>query len=607
MEDLNNIAEEIFDSCMENIENENIEDEIIIGLYYISKYIEEGYTLSINSLNQLNRIIILLNKKSQENLKLTNNIRTLILKYILDSIENKKTINEIKKEFFNTYYNFNDFQNIIDNKDFILLIFPQEKMSEYLEYFNAEFIKDREFWDKTFIEKQQVIFKFHYLSTLIFERSKEPFLLMFEYLFEIFKTAIENKDDEVIFYLYWPLFFSYNSVATSYDENFYFNKVVEEKFETYIKDSFGKEYNLKPNLKKITNKKLKVAFVLDRLIDYSVYQVIYRLLKKLVAKVDLIVIDLNFKELGGSLLSKQHELTKIGCPVIDCHKMFVNNSSVFYSTVQKSLKVREFIISQDIDVLIGMNNRPEYTFLFGTRTAPLQIYWSHGNHAYNISDMDKKITHCIFDKGLDFEQITIPFDNNLIPIIDDKKINEIKECFPKNCLILGSIGRLIKIDNYDYLETIAKIMHDNPNTVFLACGSGDQSSIQEKIEELGINDRFYFVGYVDPHLYGSVIDLYLDSFPFRGGESFQEYIHKIKPFICLVKAPNQEWIDKQETSFRKYLYPYNKNKYMEYANLMIKDKELSINCMEVLKKELEDKKEDSINIFLNIIKKGIDG
>jgi len=603
LEDLNNIAEEIFDSCIENIENENIEDEVVIGLYYISKYIEEGHTLSVNSHNQLNKIILLLNKKSHENLKLINNIRTFILKYILDIIENKKSLNKIKEEFFKTYYDFNDFQNIIDNKDFILLIFPQEKMSEYLECLNAEFKKDREFWDKTFIEKQQVIFKFHYLTVLIFERSKEPFLLMFEYLFKIFKAAIENKDNELIFYLYWPLFFSYNGVATSYDENFYFNKVVEEKFETYIKDSFAKEYNLKPNLKKITNKKLKVAFVLDRLIDYSVYQVTYRLLKKLVTKVDLIVIDLNFKELGGSLLNKQQELTKIGCPVIDCHKEFVNNDSVFYSTIQKSLKVREFIISQDIDVLIGMNNRPEYTFLFGTRTAPLQVYWSHGNHAYNISDMDKKITHCIFDKGLDFEQIIIPFDNNLIPTIDDKKINEIKECFPKNCLILGSIGRLIKIDNYDYLETIAKIMHNNPNTVFLACGSGDQSSIQEKIEGLGIKDRFYFVGYVDPHIYGSVIDLYLDSFPFRGGESFQEYIAKQKPFVCYVPHSTKEQLDSIVNESRKYFYPNTLEKYVEYVSLLIKDIKLRESAiLSFYSKE----KEDESN-FLNIIKKGTNG
>lgn len=340
------------------------------------------------------------------------------------------------------------------------------------------------------------------------------------------------------------------------------------------------------------------------MIEYSIYQVLYRLLKSLVnTEVEIIVFDLNFKELGGSFPEKQNELKLLGCKVIDCNKEFAQNDSVFYSTVQKSLKLREYIIAEDIDVLIGMNARPEYNFLFTTRTAPLQIYWSHGNHAYNIEEIDKKITHCIFEKELDFEQITIPLDKKNNSSFDNIKIKEIRECFPLNTFILGSIGRLVKIDNYDYLETIAKIMHNNPNTIFIACGSGDQKGIQEKIEELGIKDRFYFVGYVDPHLYGSVIDLYLDSFPFRGGESFQEYIAKQKPFVCYVPHSTKEQLDSIVNEARKYFYPNTLEKYVEYVSLLIKDIKLRESAiLSFYSKE----KEDESN-FLNIIKKGTNG
>ncbi|WP_417333254.1 glycosyltransferase [Halarcobacter sp.] len=601
MEDLNNIAEEVITLAINNIENKDFEDEVIVGLYYICKYIENGHSLSSENIILLKKAISLLS----DNLK---DIRFAIVLYLLQTIEAQKETKEIKSKFFESYYNFDNFQNILDNKDFILLIFPQEKLEEYLECFNLEFLNDKSFWNKTATEKQQVIFKFHYITMLIYEKNKESFHKMFDYLFKIFETAIEKKDDELVFYLYTPLLFSYNGVSTSFEECSYFNNLVEKKLESYIKNHLIQKYEIKPNRKKSNNKKLKIAFIQERLIEYSIYQVLYRLLKSLVnTEVEIIVLDLNFKELGGSFPEKQNELKLLGCKVIDCNKEFAQNDSVFYSTVQKSLKLREYIIAEDIDVLIGMNARPEYNFLFTTRTAPLQIYWSHGNHAYNIEEIDKKITHCIFEKELDFEQITIPLDKKNNSSFDNIKIKEIRECFPLNTFILGSIGRLVKIDNYDYLETVAKIMKDNPNTIFIACGSGDQKGIQEKIEELGIKDRFYFVGYVDPHLYGSVIDLYLDSFPFRGGESFQEYIYKIKPFICLVKAPNKEWIDKQESSFRKYLYPYSKTKYIEYANAMIKDKELSSRCMEVLEKELKTNEKNFINIFLNIIKKGTDG
>ncbi|RXJ77276.1 hypothetical protein CRV03_06200 [Arcobacter sp. F155] len=535
MEDLNNIAEEIFDSCIENIENENIEDEVVIGLYYISKYIEEGHTLSVNSHNQLNKIILLLNKKSHENLKLINNIRTFILKYILDIIENKKSLNKIKEEFFKTYYDFNDFQNIIDNKDFILLLFPQEKMSEYLECLNAEFKKDREFWDKTFIEKQQVIFKFHYITMLIYEKKRENFQKMFEYLFKIFNMAISKEEDELIFYLYTPLYYSNNIVSTDFDDYLRFNNLVEKKFEYYIKTSFIKRYQIMPNTNKGKKGKVKIAFVPERLIEYSVYKVLYTLLNYLKnLEVEIITFDLNFKELGGSLTEKQNELVLLGHNLIDCNKKFATNNSVFYSTVEKALKLREYIISNEIDILIGMSGRPEYNFLFTTRTAPLQVYWSHGNSEYHIDGIDKKISH--FDqrtKNNEYQIFHLPINLKDYQVeIDYSTVQTIRDIYPKNSFILGYIGRLLKIEDDDYLDCIASIMKENPNTIFLACGSGNQDTIRTKVNNLGIGDRFFFTGHIDPNIYAYVIDLFLASFV-NGGAALDEYRNKGRPYVSL--------------------------------------------------------------------------
>jgi hypothetical protein len=81
-------------------------------------------------------------------------------------------------------------------------------------------------------------------------------------------------------------------------------------------------------------------------------------------------------------------------------------------------------------------------------------------------------------------------------------------------------------------------MKKNINTIFLACGSGDQSKIKEKIKSLKLSERFYFTGHIDSHLYGNVIDLLLVSFLHPGGEALQEYMYKEKPFVF--KFPTEE-------------------------------------------------------------------
>ena len=62
--------------------------------------------------------------------------------------------------------------------------------------------------------------------------------------------------------------------------------------------------------------------------------------------------------------------------------------------------------------------------------------------------------------------------------------------------ILGSIGRLIKIDSDMYLEAHSKILNNNPNTIYLACGKGDMQNIREKLIRYNIDEeRFIFTGF----------------------------------------------------------------------------------------------------------------
>jgi hypothetical protein len=109
-----------------------------------------------------------------------------------------------------------------------------------------------------------------------------------------------------------------------------------------------------------------------------------------------------------------------------------------------------------------------------------------------------------------------------------KKIKEeLLKKYGKNTVILGTIGRLIKIDSEEYIKVIAEIMKQNPNTIYLACGEGNKESILKKLKKYNIDkNRFIFTGQINPHVYGWVIDIWPETFPLYQGVSQEEFISK---------------------------------------------------------------------------------
>jgi len=175
--------------------------------------------------------------------------------------------------------------------------------------------------------------------------------------------------------------------------------------------------------------------------------------------------------------------------------------------------------------------------LVASRCAPKQIYWSHGSYEYSVPNIDKRISHSEkpVDCILEYESFSVAMDVERFhnPYRDPTLVAEERAKYPKDAFILGVIGRLAKVNSDEYLETVAKIMEQTPNTIFIAAGSGDKDTIKEKVEKLGISDRFYMPGFVDAHVYGHIIDLWCDTFPLKQGESLNEFIAKSKPFIPL--------------------------------------------------------------------------
>ena len=119
-------------------------------------------------------------------------------------------------------------------------------------------------------------------------------------------------------------------------------------------------------------------------------------------------------------------------------------------------------------------------------------------------------------------------------------------------------------------------MFQNQNTIYLACGTGNEETIKEKIKKYGIDEkRFIFTGHVKPHVYGWVIDVWCDSFPLGQGQSKDEFIAKKKPVIFHIKRQikrdniNRVFVAKDEEEYIAFVNELimNKNKRKDIAEL----------------------------------------
>jgi len=395
------------------------------------------------------------------------------------------------------------------------------------------------------------------------------------------ELIIQNRISDVMYIE----FFTYHIMGNGFqkiDEWRDFNKNITKRTE-----KFYKKYTLNlPKANPTKKKKKRIAFIKDRIVFNSPFQVEYSLFKSLMSQkeftdnYELAVYSFNQFEKSDDDEKCINMLENLGIGVINPVTEFKKEG--FYNNhFKKALKLRETLINDDIDIIIAGGVFPILDFIYLSRTAPLQIYYSHGNCAFDIEGIDKRVSH--------FEQECSEFEWNIINVPmakeflvgsdGEKEVGKLikadyKEKYGEDVVILGTIGRLIKIDSDEYLQTIAEIMKQNPNTIYLACGTGNIETIKEKLKKYNIDEeRFLFLGQVNPHIYGWVIDVWLDSFPLRQGQSKNEYTAKGGVVIYMNEYLN-DTIRNWYKNFEMKPWGNNEKEYIQEVNKFIKNKEL---------------------------------
>jgi predicted O-linked N-acetylglucosamine transferase (SPINDLY family) len=124
----------------------------------------------------------------------------------------------------------------------------------------------------------------------------------------------------------------------------------------------------------------------------------------------------------------------------------------------------------------------------------------------------------------------------LDPPVDAETIRVERRLLPQGRRLIGTYGRLAKI-THEYLCVLGTIATDNPDVAIVLSGTGDATRINEFIASEGLSDRFTVVDrYVDGHVWGHLIHVFLDTFPFQGGAECREMLAKGKPVVCMFSS-----------------------------------------------------------------------
>ena len=331
---------------------------------------------------------------------------------------------------------------------------------------------------------------------------------------------------------------------------------------------------------KETNTPILIGILKDRIVGNSPYKVEFSLFQNLLRtkgfseRFRLKIYNMALIEKSSDDEALRKELENLGIEI--CDVVALENTKGFYNShLNKALLLWEAIRSDGVRCLISPNNGYGISdFLLSVRVANAQMYYSHGNFVYDIPAITHRLTHiCNAQKrvshcGFEFVGVSVKMDTRFYnPPIDSHILQALRAQYPHNVKILGTIGRLVKIDSPTYLKSVLTIMRSYPQSIYLACGGGNESVIREKIVHEGGADllrRFYFTGYVDSTLYGHIIDLWLDSFPLEQGESRIEYVAKGGVALVLSKESRQErearisrWVAQYAELLTEFLALYN--------------------------------------------------
>ncbi len=261
-----------------------------------------------------------------------------------------------------------------------------------------------------------------------------------------------------------------------------------------------------------------------------------------------------------SLMLGQHELrSEADRPVLYC----INQpaASLIAFAAEHGLQVRdvarptptqsvEAVLSQlradEIDVLIADSNCAVATMVMQRRPVAVQAFHENGFAPWAIAELDLALLGItrpcadLFRPGVAIA--TTP--RNTAAVFqkmprDPADVAELKQIIgsasgvARPSIVYGCYGRMGKI-TADYMARVDAILAADPDAIFFAGGTGCITPIVDRLDISPASDRMVIYNdFIDGHLVGDCIDVFLDTDPFPGGMSCVEVQARGVPVVWM--------------------------------------------------------------------------
>jgi hypothetical protein len=246
------------------------------------------------------------------------------------------------------------------------------------------------------------------------------------------------------------------------------------------------------------------------------------------------------------------------------------------NTAERIEAVRAAILTDPADILLSDMNTALPTVIFEQRLAPIQMFYQLGLPFWPLRHLDGVFRvwntapqRMGFTPAQCF-QLNGPWDlEALAPAVDAEAVRELRsQIAPAGGLVIGCYGRLIKITP-EYLALVRSLVEQHPGMTVAIGGSGDAEPIQRFIAQHQLEKRVrLFPGYVDGHVWGHVLDVFLDTFPLHGGASCREMVAKGKPVVSLHDADMPNLAEEERVP---PLVAQNLTEYEQIVSRLIRD------------------------------------
>jgi hypothetical protein len=266
-----------------------------------------------------------------------------------------------------------------------------------------------------------------------------------------------------------------------------------------------------------------------------------------------------------SLLLGQHAIRDPeDWPFLYCIKQPVQNLWDFAG--ETGLRVRDMsratpshmtqaILSQleadEIDILIADSNCAVATMVLQQRPCRVQAFHENGFAPWSIPELDLAFMGItgpapdIFDKRVAMHQT--PRNTAAVFHCAARPQDQIDALRNVLCAgtgvaqpstVYGFYGRLGKITPA-YMAAVEEILARDPKAIFFAGGTGSIAMIVERRAASPAGDRIILYDeFIDGHLVSECIDVFLDTFPFPGGNACLEAQAHGVPVVWMQPAPD---------------------------------------------------------------------